>query len=66
MDFITSIEEAIGIKANLKFVEMQLGDVHKTYANTDKLYNKIKFKPQTNIKEGIKIFVDWYKLFYVK
>lgn len=66
MDFITSIEEAIGIKANLKFIEMQLGDVHKTYANTDKLYNKIKFKPQTNIKEGIKIFVDWYKFFYVK
>jgi len=66
MDFITSIEEAIGIKANLKFIEMQPGDVHKTYANTDKLYNKIKFKPQTNIKEGIKIFVNWYKYFYEK
>ena len=65
IDFIASIEEAIGTKANLKYIDMQMGDVHKTYANTNKLYNKIKFKPQTSIKQGIKKFVDWYKLFYI-
>ena len=38
---------------------MQPGDVPETYADIDDLFEVIKFKPSTKIREGIKKFVDW-------
>lgn len=43
---------------------MQPGDVEQTWADVDKLYNYIKFKPQVNLEEGLTCFVDWYKNYY--
>lgn len=64
MDFIELIEEALGKKAIKNYLPMQLGDVNATYANTDKLHNKIGYKPSTTFKEGIEKFVKWYKKYY--
>ena len=43
---------------------MQLGDVEKTEADLQNLRKVIDFAPKTNIKTGIKKFVDWYRLYY--
>jgi UDP-glucuronate 4-epimerase len=64
MDFITAIEDKLGIKAKKNFMPLQAGDVPKTYANVEDLYRDINFKPQTSIKEGINNFVDWYVKYY--
>ena len=64
MDFISTIEEILGLKAKKEFLDMQPGDVASTYADTELLENWIGFKPRTSVKEGIKKFVDWYKDFY--
>ena len=44
---------------------MQLGDVKATLSNNNDLKSSIKFNPKTNIKFGIKKFIDWYKSFYL-
>ena len=64
MKFVNTLEQEIGINANKIFLEMQAGDVVKTYADISDLEQQIKFKPNTSIELGIKKFVIWYKEFY--
>ena len=64
MRYISCLENTLGIKAKINFLPMQDGDVQKTFANTEKLENLIKFKPNTSIEYGISRFVDWYKKYY--
>ncbi len=64
MDFISTIEEILGIKAKKEFLDMQPGDVASTSADTALLENWVGFKPRTSVKDGIKKFIDWYKDFY--
>jgi len=64
MDYITALEEALGITAQKNMLPMQPGDVLETSADTKALYDVIGFKPQTSVKDGVKNFVDWYKAFY--
>ena len=62
--FIEVIETSIGIKANKKYMDMQLGDVSVTSANIEKIKSAVNFKPKTSITEGLPIFINWYKDFY--
>jgi UDP-glucuronate 4-epimerase len=64
MQFIETIEEALGKKAIKKMIGMQAGDVKITSADTAELNQWVNFKPNTSIKEGVKRFVDWYKNYY--
>ena len=40
---------------------MRVGDVVRTYLDVSKLQNDFGYKPKTDIKEGIRKFVEWYK-----
>jgi len=62
--FIESIEKATNKKAIIEYLPMQPGDVEKTYANMEKMENQYKFKPRTQIEDGIRKFVDWYRNYY--
>jgi len=64
MDFIHTLETAIGQKAEMNFLPMQQGDVYQTYADTTKLENDFGYKPKTLLKDGIQKFVEWYMEFY--
>ena len=64
MDYIKEIEFQTKKKAKIKFKKLQKGDVKSTYADSNNLYRKIKFKPKVSIKEGIQKFVNWYKDYY--
>lgn len=64
LDFIEILENAIGRKAIREYLPMQDGDVLSTYANIDKLYDKINFKPNTSLEEGLGLFINWYKQYY--
>ena len=64
LKFIELIEEEIGIKANKIMCPMQPGDVVETYADTSSLEKILVNSHKTDIKEGIKHFINWYKLFY--
>jgi len=64
MDFITTLEDHIGIIAKKEYLPMQPGDVHSTYADIAALNEYVGYQPLTGIEEGLKKFVDWYKQFY--
>lgn len=59
MEFISTMESCLAIKAEKVFMPMQQGDVKVTYANTEKLSNKINYKPNSSLKRGVGEFVRW-------
>jgi UDP-glucuronate 4-epimerase len=64
MDFIEAIEEKTGKEAIKNYMPLQAGDVPATYANVEDLFRDIDFQPQTNIKDGVGKFVEWYVDYY--
>lgn len=63
-DFISVLEDKLGKKARKKYMDMQPGDVVRTYADVSDLEEAINFKPKTSIEDGLGKFVEWYKDFY--
>lgn len=64
MEFIRTIETALGKKAEMVMMPMQKGDVYRTYADTSKLEKDFGYKPGTSLAEGIGEFVGWYRGYY--
>jgi len=64
LEYLDSLEEALGRKAERRYLPMQPGDVEATFADTSALQKWTGFAPSTSIREGIKRFVDWYLDFY--
>lgn len=64
MDFIKAVEEVSAKEAILEMLPMQPGDVNQTWANIDDLSQKYDYQPQYPVKQGVKNFVEWYKLYY--
>jgi UDP-glucuronate 4-epimerase len=62
LNFIQTLENALGKTAIKKFLPMQPGDIHSTYADMKALDKCVGFKPKTPLDQGIKKFVDWYRL----
>ena len=64
LDFIEAIEEELGIKAFKNLMPMQTGDVPATWANANLLRELTGFAPETDYKQGVKMFVNWYRNYY--
>ena len=64
MDFIEEIENNLGVEAKKTMLPMQPGDVEKTWANVDELIEDHNYQPNTSIKLGVKLFIDWFKKYY--
>jgi len=64
MEFIGAIEEALGRKAEKRFLPLQPGDVPATWADVDDLVRDAGFRPATPIREGIRRFVVWYREYH--
>jgi len=45
-------------------MEMQPGDVERTWADVDELIKDYDYRPNTSIKHGVKSFIDWFKNYY--
>jgi UDP-glucuronate 4-epimerase len=64
MDFIGEIEAAVGKTAEKRFLPLQDGDVPATFADTAELAALVGFRPRTDVREGVKRFVEWYRAYY--
>lgn len=64
MKFINILEEKLGKTADKNYMDMQPGDVKRTYADVSDLEKDIDFKPSTSLEKGLGEFVDWYKEYY--
>jgi len=61
LDFVDAIEDCLGQKAIRNYMGMQMGDVPATWANADLLQKLTGYRPQTDFRDGIARFVDWYR-----
>ena len=66
MDFITEIERNLGVDAEKNYMDIQPGDVPKTWADVEDLFNYIDYRPRVPVKDGIARFVAWYRDYYRK
>lgn len=64
MDFIEAIEAEIGKPAIRNYMEMQKGDVPATWANADLLQTLTGYRPHTELRDGVRQFVAWYRAYY--
>lgn len=64
MDFVTSVEIAIGRPALKNFLPMQPGDVPATWADTALLTQLTGPMPRTLFADGVAAFVGWYRDYY--
>lgn len=75
LDFVQILSEEL-VKAGVlpedydfdshkELVPMQPGDVSVTYADTSALERDFGFKPSTDLRTGLRKFVEWYKEFYM-
>ena len=66
LDFIDIIETKLGKKARRNLLPIQPGDVPATWANADLLCDLTGYKPQTDIRDGVGAFIDWFRDYYRK
>jgi UDP-glucuronate 4-epimerase len=60
LDFIETIETALGKTAVRNMLPMQKGDVPQTYASPALLKALTDYVPETDVTTGVKAFVDWF------
>ncbi|SCB62344.1 NAD dependent epimerase/dehydratase family protein, partial [Rhizobium aethiopicum] len=60
MDFVETVEKALGRPAIRKMLAMQKGDVPRTFAAPDLLVALTGYKPATTLDVGVQAFVEWY------
>jgi UDP-glucuronate 4-epimerase len=60
LDAIRIIEELTGNEARLEFSEAHKADVRATWANIEKAATLLGWRPQTDLREGLRRLVEWY------
>ena len=60
MDFVQTVEHALGQSAKRTMLPMQKGDVPRTFASPDLLLALTGYKPETTLDQGVKAFIEWY------
>jgi UDP-glucuronate 4-epimerase len=64
MDYIAAVEKALGRKAKMDLLPLQLGDVPDTYADVTDLIEHLHYKPSTPVEKGVLNFVVWYREYF--
>jgi len=60
-ELISCIEENLGKKAIIEKKPLHAADAPATFADINKAKKLLEYNPKTNIAQGIKSFVEWYK-----
>lgn len=61
LDMINTIGKELGKEPKIEKLDMQAGDVKRTFADISKAKRIINYEPKTTFEEGIKKFIVWYK-----
>jgi UDP-glucuronate 4-epimerase len=58
-ELVSFLEEAAGVKAIIRQLPDQPGDVPRTFADVSKAANLLGYKPGVSLREGIGAYVKW-------
>ena len=61
---VSLLEKELSIKAKIKYLGMQSGDVKKTFANIKLAEDELSFSPKIPIEIGLSRFIEWYKEYH--
>ena len=61
---VTTLESALGKKADKRLAPMQPGDAPRTYADISESMRDFNFEPKISIAQGLPRFVKWYREYY--
>lgn len=64
MAFVEAIETRLGRKAVRNYLDMQPGDVPRTFADVQLQDALIGYRPATPVNIGVQRFIDWYRDYY--
>jgi len=64
IEFVDAVEKAVGRKGKRQYLDMQPGDVPRTFADTSLLEQLTNFRPSTPVGEGVSNFVRWYREYH--
>ena len=74
LDYISTLQEELvragvlpadyDFEGHRELVPMQPGDVPVTYADSEALERDYGFRPAIGIREGLREFAEWYKVYY--
>jgi UDP-glucuronate 4-epimerase len=64
MRYIEVLEQALGIKADIRLLPMQAGDVQRTEADIGRTRDLLGYDPKVSVEEGVARFVAWYRGYY--
>ena len=65
-DFVKQIERNLKLKAKIKFLPLQQGDMINSFSSKKNLKSYITIPRITNYKKGVKKFILWYLNYYKK
>ena len=76
LDFVATLQEELvragvlppdyDFEGHRELVGMQAGDVPVTYADSAALERDYGFRPEINIRTGLRTFAEWYRDYYLK
>ncbi len=64
LDYIETLERALGRSTEKIMKPMQDGDVKDTYADTARLEAAVGFAPSTTLEDGLGRFAEWFRRYY--
>ncbi len=60
-ELVSLLEKELNVEAKIDRQPLQPGDVPQTYADISKARSLLGYNPQTQIEDGIRRFVEWFK-----
>jgi UDP-glucuronate 4-epimerase len=63
LEYVKTMEDAVGVPAILELAPMQAGDVLSTFADTQLIESVTNFKPSTSLEIGLGKFAAWYLMY---
>jgi len=60
-EMIAAVGEVVGVEPVVEVLDMQPGDVPRTYANVEKAKRLLGWEPQWTLADGLRQFVAWHR-----
>lgn len=62
LEMVRTIEKVLDVKAEIRYIPAQPGDVDRTFASIYKAERLLGYSPRTSFEEGVRRFTEWFKL----
>jgi len=62
--YVNIIAKILNKKVKIRYLPMQDGDIKESSSDIKETKKYLGYNPKTNVTEGIRKFIDWYKEYY--